>query len=73
MFVRFAVLFALISVTSATYDKVDHLKTSSSVTTVYESVGLPGYEGYNWNDVQSEAAGDTVRFPIITFDLVKRI
>ena len=32
------------------------------MTTVYQSLGLPGYEGYSWNDVLNAAAGSKVNF-----------
>lgn len=51
----------IISVSSATYDKVSNYKTGTTVTTVYESIGLPGFEGFNWNDVTAAAAGGEVR------------
>lgn len=41
----FGLLVILIGITSATYDKVKDYSSSSSVTTVYTSLGLPGYEG----------------------------
>ena len=50
-----------IAVISATYDKLHHLNRET-VTTVYESLGLPGYEGYSWNDVLTNAAGSEVNF-----------
>lgn len=51
----------LISLASATYDKVIHLDTSS-VTTVYNSLGLPGIEGYSWKDVVAQTDGTSVNF-----------
>jgi len=45
---------------SATYDEVVNLKQGTTVTTVHESVGLPGYAGYSWTDVEASAAGGTV-------------
>ena len=41
----FGLLVILIGITSATYDKVKDYSSSDSVTTVYSSLGLPGYEG----------------------------
>lgn len=43
----FAALFVLIAVDSATYNKVITLKQGNTYTTIYESLGLPGYEGLN--------------------------
>lgn len=56
----FGMLAVVIAVASATYDKVD--KFEAKVVTVYDSVGLPGYEGYSWTDVVSAANGQDVNF-----------
>ena len=59
----FAMLIVVIAVISAIFDKVSHPPPpSTTVTTVYQSLGFPGFEGYNWNDVVSGAAGQTVNF-----------
>jgi len=55
-------LIVVIGVTSATFDKIGYLPSNTYVTTVYQSLGLPGYEGYSWNDVVSESSGHTVNF-----------
>jgi hypothetical protein len=58
---NFAILIALIigivvliSVTSATFEKVKKLNNNGSVTTVYSSLGLPGFEAYSWEDVTTK-------------------
>lgn len=58
----FAMIVVVISVTSATFDKLGNLPSNKYVTTVYQSLGLPGYEGYSWNDVVSGASGHNVNF-----------
>ena len=57
----FAGLIIIMSVASATYDEVVEL-ANMKPTSSYGSLGLPGYEGYNWDDVVSGAAGGEVRF-----------
>ena len=60
IFGLFGGLVIIMSVASATLDKVTNLKFPSTVTTAYPSLGLPGYEGYSWNDVVTQAAGKDV-------------
>lgn len=62
----FAMLAVLIAVGSATYDEVSKFETKS--VTVYDSIGLPGYEGYNWADVVSGASDSKMYF--WTYDAV---
>jgi len=50
----------VIAITSAIIDKVNAGIKVSSVTTVYESIGLPSYESYSWKDVTSYSVGQTV-------------
>ncbi len=57
----FAGLIIIMSVASATYDEVVELANMKPASS-YGSLGLPGYEGYNWDDVVSGAAGGEVRF-----------
>lgn len=52
----------LISITSATFDKVKNKNQQSVYTTIYTSLGLPGYEQYSWDDVLTKAAGSSVNF-----------
>jgi hypothetical protein len=60
----FGGLIIIMSVASATLNKVTNLKFPSTVTTAYPSLGLPGYEGYSWNDVTSQAFGQSVNIMI---------
>lgn len=60
----FGGLVIIMGVVSATFNKVTNLKIPSTVTTAYESLGLPGYEGYSWDDVVSQANGQTVNMMI---------
>ena len=56
-------LIIIIAIGSAIFDAVKHVKpTCNSVTTVYESLGFPGYEGFSWNDVLTQAKGSSVNF-----------
>ncbi len=55
-------IVVLISVTSATFDKVDNMEPTTTVTTAYASLGLPGYEGYSWDDVTTKSEGSSVNF-----------
>ena len=57
----FVCLVVIMSVASATYDEVVKLANMKPASS-YGSLGLPGYEGYNWDDVVSGAAGGEVRF-----------
>jgi putative spermidine/putrescine transport system substrate-binding protein len=57
-----SMLFALIGVSSATYDEVKDYSPVATVTTAYPSLGLPGYEGYSWVDVVGAASGGTVNW-----------
>lgn len=57
-----AMLFTLIGVSSATYDEVKNYSPTTTVTTAYASLGLPGYEGYSWEDVLGAASGGTVNW-----------
>jgi hypothetical protein len=58
----FALLFVLIGISSATYHAVDHLTPTATVKAAYISLGLPGFEGYSWEDVKSGAQGQQVNF-----------
>ena len=53
------VIIIIMAVTSATLDGVKKLSTTTSAST-YDSLGLPQYEGYSWEDVKSVAAGSKV-------------
>jgi putative spermidine/putrescine transport system substrate-binding protein len=55
-------VLVLISVTSATYNVVLRFHPTTTVTTVYEALGLPGHEGLSWNDVTTQTSGTTVNF-----------
>jgi putative spermidine/putrescine transport system substrate-binding protein len=57
----FVSLIIIMGVASATYDVVADLAQPAPISS-YGSLGLPGYEGYNWDDVLSGAAGGEVRF-----------
>jgi putative spermidine/putrescine transport system substrate-binding protein len=59
MIIGFAIT---ISVTSATFDEVKNQNYPDTVTVAYQSLGLPGYESYTWDDVQSEVDGTSVNF-----------
>jgi putative spermidine/putrescine transport system substrate-binding protein len=56
----FCMLAVLIAVGSATYNEVANFETKA--VTVYDSIGLPGYEGYNWADVVSDASDSKMYF-----------
>lgn len=56
----FGMLIIVIAVASATYDRV--IKFETKVITVYNSIGLPGFEGYSWEDVLSGAAGQKMNW-----------
>ena len=58
----FAMLIVLIGISSATFHEADTLPTTSSVKVAYSSLGLPGYEGYSWEDVKAAAKGQSVNF-----------
>jgi len=62
--ILFGGLLIILSVSSATLNEVKNLKFPSTVTTVYPSLGLPGYEGYSWNDVVTQAYGQDVNMMI---------
>jgi hypothetical protein len=53
-------LIIVIAVTSATLAKIDKQKPVTSVTKVYQSIGLPEYEGLAWSFVVSAAGGSSV-------------
>jgi len=58
----FALLIILIGLCSAIYGKVKEWKQVTSVTTVYTSLGMPGYESLSWNDIEERAGGGQVNF-----------
>ena len=64
IFGLFGGLVIILSVASATLNSVKNLKFPSTVTTAYPSLGLPGYEGYSWNDVLLQASGQEVNIMI---------
>ncbi len=57
----FGLIIIIIAVASATFDKVDEIAYSKSYDN-YGSLGLPRYEGYNWDDVLSAAENTQVTF-----------
>ena len=58
----FSLLVIILSISSATFDKVDHFDYPDTVTTAYNSLGIPGYESYNWKDIETLAVGGSVNF-----------
>jgi len=55
-------ILLLIALISATFQAVKDIKPTTSVTTVYYSLGLPDYEDLSWEDIELRAQGQTVNF-----------
>ena len=62
VFLFFAIVIVIISVASATFNVVVNEISYSKSNDNYGSLGLPQYEGYNWEDVLKAAENTEVTF-----------